>query len=139
MTSLAQLVLLFLVLLQPACARALHGWVRIPHPLAAAADGPVAVVIRIWDARSPAGLAWSGAERPTPRSTRAGVPNIVDRRWLDEEAWLRRACSDEVVFDLRLTAEWEELARLGDYEIRLEDDRGTRWAPAEIASARMTS
>jgi len=139
MISKALLVLLSLALAQPGCARALHVRVRVPHPLGSAADGPVAVVIRIGDPRSPGGLAWSGAEGPTPRSTRAGVPNIVERRFLEEEASLRRAYPDEVIFEVRLAAEWEELARLGDYEIRLEDDRGTRWAPAEIASARLRS
>jgi len=139
MISKALLVLLSLALAQPGCARALHVRVRVAHPFAAATDGPVAVVIRIGDTRSPAGLAWSGGEGPTPRSTRAGVPNIVERRYLEEEALLRRADANEVIFDLRLAAEWEELARLGDFEIRLEDDRGAHWAPAKIASARMRS
>jgi hypothetical protein len=67
------------------------------------------------------------------------VPAAVERRFLDQDAWLRRARSDEVVFDLRLAAEWAELARLGDFQISLEDDRGTRWTPADIWSARGTS
>src|SRR5262252_5025705 len=121
MTWKALLILLSLALLHPGCARALRGRVRVPHPLSAAADGPALVVIRIADARAPEGLAWPGGEGPARRTTHAGVPNIVERRFLDEEAWLHRARADEVVFNLRLTAEWEELARLDDYEIALED------------------